>query len=419
MKIIIFHELVDRFSRRPRFPAAPRPNYRRLAIRHRGDSKKSTHPSPTRRRWAPASHSNEHFYKNADTNRGRPARSRRDTASPAPFVSFPLFTRRRGRHPGGGGDRANAKYWPSEKVASYHSHQLKLSSREHASLRHDFGARRESSACGVGESPGRRLFFRVPRPASCRPRPTSGVDAALSSRLTRSLALVLCTTFWALRAHATHFPRVCKPIACFETFTKVFRDYSAVTEDFSGVSRVGAVFVQGRLKSMHLPHASPPAPSMADVYAHIHEYYRQSHGELVQTGSPAVLCSVLPGHWRSNKSLPVAFKVVALDDVQDGTLVTIKAGNDENSMAELRNCTAVMKNQVAKFNDLRFVGRSGRGKSFSLTITISTFPSQVATYMKAIKVTVDGPREPRTKQSKFLTFGKLLSNFVEHLFFSF
>lgn len=119
----------------------------------------------------------------------------------------------------------------------------------------------------------------------------------------------------------------------------------------------------------------------------------------MQTGSPAVLCSALPGHWRSNKSLPVAFKVVALDDVQDGTLVTIKAGNDENLMAEMRNYTAVMKNQVAKFNDLRFVGRSGRGKSFSLTITISTFPSQVATYTKAIKVTVDGPREPRTKQN--------------------
>ncbi|NP_001104821.1 runt [Bombyx mori] len=149
---------------------------------------------------------------------------------------------------------------------------------------------------------------------------------------------------------------------------------------------------------MHLPHASP-AVRMADVYAHIHEYYRQSHGELVQTGSPAVLCSALPGHWRSNKSLPLAFKVVALDDVQDGTLVTIKAGNDENVMAELRNCTAVMKNQVAKFNDLRFVGRSGRGKSFTLTITISSFPSQVATYTKAIKVTVDGPREPRTKQN--------------------
>lgn len=85
-------------------------------------------------------------------------------------------------------------------------------------------------------------------------------------------------------------------------------------------------------------------------------------GELVRTGSPHVVCTVLPPHWRSNKTLPVAFKVVALGEVGDGTLVTVKAGNDENYCAELRNCTAVMKNQVAKFNDLRFVGRSGRGE---------------------------------------------------------
>ncbi|KAJ8893494.1 hypothetical protein PR048_006092 [Dryococelus australis] len=85
-------------------------------------------------------------------------------------------------------------------------------------------------------------------------------------------------------------------------------------------------------------------------------------GELVRTGSPYFMCSALPGHWRSNKTLPVAFKVVALGDVLDGTLVTVRAGNDENCCAELRNCTAVMKSQVAKFNDLRFVGRSGRGE---------------------------------------------------------
>ncbi|KAK1129369.1 hypothetical protein K0M31_019103, partial [Melipona bicolor] len=36
-------------------------------------------------------------------------------------------------------------------------------------------------------------------------------------------------------------------------------------------------------------------------------------------------------------------------------------------------------------------------KSFTLTITVSTTPPQVATYTKAIKVTVDGPREPRSK----------------------
>nr|XP_005900140.1 PREDICTED: runt-related transcription factor 2 [Bos mutus] len=76
------------------------------------------------------------------------------------------------------------------------------------------------------------------------------------------------------------------------------------------------------------------------------------------------------------------------------------AGNDENYSAELRNASAVMKNQVARFNDLRFVGRSGRGKSFTLTITVFTNPPQVATYHRAIKVTVDGPREPRRHRQK-------------------
>ncbi|XP_041927911.1 runt-related transcription factor 3 isoform X3 [Alosa sapidissima] len=132
----------------------------------------------------------------------------------------------------------------------------------------------------------------------------------------------------------------------------------------------------------------PEARSVVDVLA-------DHAGELVRTDSPNFLCSVLPSHWRCNKTLPVAFKVVALGDVPDGTLVTVMAGNDENYSAELRNASAVMKNQVARFNDLRFVGRSGRGKSFTLTITVFTGPPQVATYHRAIKVTVDGPREPR------------------------
>lgn len=62
-EIIIFHELVDRFLHRPRFPAAPQPNYHRYAIRHRGDSKKSTHPSPTRNFHKSASRSVSIFIK--------------------------------------------------------------------------------------------------------------------------------------------------------------------------------------------------------------------------------------------------------------------------------------------------------------------------------------------------------------------
>lgn len=59
--------------------------------------------------------------------------------------------------------------------------------------------------------------------------------------------------------------------------------------------------------------------------------------------------------------MSVSVQIVALGDVPDGTVVTVMAGNDENYSAELRNASAVMKNQVARFNDLRFVGRSGRG----------------------------------------------------------
>ncbi|XP_063704171.1 protein lozenge-like [Culicoides brevitarsis] len=144
--------------------------------------------------------------------------------------------------------------------------------------------------------------------------------------------------------------------------------------------------------------------------------------ELIRTGNPYFLCSQLPSHWRSNKTLPVAFKVVALCDIMDGTVVNVKAGNDENYSSELRNNNAVMKNRVAKFNDLRFVGRSGRGKSFTLSITIQTDPPQVATYSKAIKVTVDGPREPRSKTSptnshrfSSLTIGRLpIDHFANH-----
>lgn len=144
----------------------------------------------------------------------------------------------------------------------------------------------------------------------------------------------------------------------------------------------------------------------------LNQLLAESSGELVRTGAPNLVCSALPHHWRSNKTLPNTFKVVALSEVPDGTMVTVRAGNDENFCGDIRNPTAVMKGQVAKFNDLRFVGRSGRGKSFSLTITVATRPPLVATYNKAIKVTVDGPREPRrhNQQPAGQTSGSLATN---------
>ncbi|XP_004542249.1 runt-related transcription factor 2b isoform X2 [Maylandia zebra] len=124
--------------------------------------------------------------------------------------------------------------------------------------------------------------------------------------------------------------------------------------------------VPGKMNDVSSPAGQPDAAaavprlrphenrSMAEIIA-------DHPAELVRTDSPNFLCSVLPSHWRCNKTLPVAFKVVALGDIPDGTVVTVMAGNDENYSAELRNASGVMKNQVARFNDLRFVGRSGRG----------------------------------------------------------
>ena len=84
---------------------------------------------------------------------------------------------------------------------------------------------------------------------------------------------------------------------------------------------------------------------------------------LVRTGSPSIFCTPLPPHWRSNKSLPMPFRVLVLHPVPDGTRIALVAGNDENICAELKNATSVVRKRVAKFNDLRFIGRSGRGTS--------------------------------------------------------
>lgn len=70
-------------------------------------------------------------------------------------------------------------------------------------------------------------------------------------------------------------------------------------------------------------------------------------------------------------------------------------GNSHNCCAEVRNNMAPMRDQIACFNDFRFVGRSGRGRQFHLTITICTENRRVATVKGVIKVTKDGKRNKR------------------------
>lgn len=121
---------------------------------------------------------------------------------------------------------------------------------------------------------------------------------------------------------------------------------------------------------------------------------------LVRTECPNIVCTQLPRHWRTNKKLPHQFRVYVLSDpadVPDGTIVTLQAGNEESVHCQLKNDFAYVHHGVATFADLRFLTRSGRGKLFKLTIMVRAARPLVATYRNAIKVTVDGPREPRPK----------------------
>ncbi|CAI5438999.1 unnamed protein product [Caenorhabditis angaria] len=137
---------------------------------------------------------------------------------------------------------------------------------------------------------------------------------------------------------------------------------------------------------------------MNSVFQHIRTFLEQqpvvARG-LEKSSSPNILYSQLPKHWRSNKSFQDQFIVVLLTPVPDNTEVSIWAGNDEAPCGEIRNEKARVHRQIAKFNDLRFVGRSGRGRRFHLTIVIHSNPMMVATAKNVIKVTVDGPREAR------------------------
>ncbi|GIY19477.1 hypothetical protein CDAR_287081, partial [Caerostris darwini] len=69
-----------------------------------------------------------------------------------------------------------------------------------------------------------------------------------------------------------------------------------------------------------------------------------------------------------------------------------------------QKCDVKELQKVIQFLKVKFVSALldcnrtlSTGKSFTLVITVSSNPPQVATYNKAIKITVDGPREPRSK----------------------
>jgi hypothetical protein len=66
-------------------------------------------------------------------------------------------------------------------------------------------------------------------------------------------------------------------------------------------------------------------------------------------------------HWRKNKSLRFILRSKHQVDIKPNTRVIILAGNDFNPCASLKNNISWFRGGQAEFNDLRFLGASGRG----------------------------------------------------------
>jgi hypothetical protein len=125
--------------------------------------------------------------------------------------------------------------------------------------------------------------------------------------------------------------------------------------------------------------------------------------DLYQTSNVNVRCTRLPDFIRAKMYLGAVFNVFFDNGcVAEGTPVHIAAGNDYNDNAQLRNNDSVVREGRAEFKDLRFVGKSGRGRKFNVYIVARTLPDElVIVYPDAIKVTVDGPRPPRNSRNFF------------------
>jgi hypothetical protein len=77
-----------------------------------------------------------------------------------------------------------------------------------------------------------------------------------------------------------------------------------------------------------------------------------------------IFCSnliIIYSHWRKNKSLRFILRAKNQLEIKANTRVVILAGNDYNPCATLKNNISWFRGNQAEFNDLRFLGASGRG----------------------------------------------------------
>lgn len=83
--------------------------------------------------------------------------------------------------------------------------------------------------------------------------------------------------------------------------------------------------------------------------------------EMTDTSNPFITCTQLSLNQRENSRLPKKFQVVTTRPIPNGTTAILRATNNVVPFAVLRNNTAIFEKNCAKFDDLRFASKSGRG----------------------------------------------------------
>lgn len=80
-----------------------------------------------------------------------------------------------------------------------------------------------------------------------------------------------------------------------------------------------------------------------------------------QTENKNICVDKLPEFSRANKYIGEYNVYVKDNEVPDGTRCTIYAYSVKTGQGELKNNVSVVKDGIAKFDDIRFIGKSGRG----------------------------------------------------------
>lgn len=78
------------------------------------------------------------------------------------------------------------------------------------------------------------------------------------------------------------------------------------------------------------------------------------------TEDPEIFVNCLPKFTRANKFIGTYSVCVVDGRVPDGTMVIIKAFSEKTGWGQMKNNTAVLRDGLACFQDLRFIGKSGR-----------------------------------------------------------